>query len=296
MKYMTMNVIIPLTFLPKKFHNIEREFMWDVYYFSKMTGSRSMHGGSKIEETNKQYQFANNKITYTFDINKMVGDGMTRISVVGKNELDCVTVLIHDGDKIAYLNNMSYSDDCTRPGLAKPGGGTVLLKIINKYLTSKKHSLGINKIVLKDNSFLSCPKCNDTVKLARLKMILNGTTWYTSHGYKPRNSELQKLDKSLLKGIVENHKLIRTLKINEIDLVKILKNIKKNNKITYSVNEIYRIAKKYILISLIIDRLNQEFNKYCCLIENILQEVFKPNGLKKPLMYDMHGKLFYLDL
>jgi hypothetical protein len=54
MKYM----IIPTTFLPKKFQQAERDFLWDIYYLYKMDRVKSLRGASKTEESTKQYQFS----------------------------------------------------------------------------------------------------------------------------------------------------------------------------------------------------------------------------------------------
>ena len=60
--------------------------------------------------------------------------------------------------------------------------------------------------------------------------------------------------------------------------------------------EIKRLMTKYNLMKDFIIRLTKEFNKYCCLIEKITQQVFDPPLLEEKLMVDYYGKPFYLDI
>lgn len=68
----------------------------------------------------------------------------------------------------------------------------------------------------------------------------------------------------------------------------------KNNNI--EMEEIKRLMVKYNLVKDFVIRLSKEFNKYCCLIESILKQIYDPPLLDKRLMIDYYGKSLYLNI
>jgi len=62
------------------------------------------------------------------------------------------------------------------------------------------------------------------------------------------------------------------------------------------IKEIKRLLNKYNLIKDFIIRLSKEFNKYCCLIDNITKQIYDPPLLDKRVMVDYLDKSLYLDI
>lgn len=254
----------------------------------------NLQTGGSVKE--KIHKFKDNHKIYSLRVATIEYDGFIRILVLSKSEKECVTVLIDKTSDEAILHNMSYYKDCALEGLKRPGGGTVLLRFIYKYIISIKNKYGITKIVLQDNSFLYCNRCSTTTKLARLKMLTHGYTWYSKYGFKPYDPLKKSLDRKLLKAYEINKKTILKLKTTKLDIIKITNKVQRKEKTKYDLNKIKEMMKNYPIMGLFLRRLSNEYDKYCCLINYILEEIYNPMPPKKPLMYDMFKKDFYLKI
>ena len=79
------------------------------------------------------------------------------------------------------------------------------------------------------------------------------------------------------KLLQQNKTIIYQLKINDIQLNKIIKEIMKDNpKTILDLKEIKRLSNKYKKLKEFIQRLISEYNKYCCLISYIIDDIFDP--------------------
>lgn len=226
---------------------------------------------------------------YTFNLSITKEDGRTHILVLTPKHDECVTVFIEKPN--AIVHNMSYDQECAKEGLKKPGGGGVLLSFMIHYLKENKKKYKIKRILLTDYSYLHCFQCDENVKLARLRTLTHGDTWYMKYGFKPYDNLKQKPDTIMLRGITLNQEIRDKLKTNQIDIIGLAKGIKK-----IDVKEIKRLINKYDLMKNFIIRLTQEFNKYCCLIEAITKQIFDPPLLEKRLMVNYYGKSVYLNI
>jgi hypothetical protein len=286
---------LPTSFIPSKFHIAEYNFLCETLFCSGMSQTNNQLGGGLV--SNNLVEYEENGKHYEFNIRRYKDDDITRIAIVSNDEQECVTVLIHDGTHEAILNNMTYMDNCARQGLKRPGGGSLLLRVIYKYLTDRKSDLKIDKLVLSDYSFLHCEKCGHSLKLSRLKMLLDGETWYTKFGFRPWDQETHKQDLKLLKAYNLNKQIAKDLTVNDIDLHNIIKTINKTErKISYDLKSVVSIAKNHTKLASFIKELMKQKEKYCCLVEYILAEIYNPMPPKVPLMYDMYKKPFYLKL
>ena len=314
--------------IPNKFYMLEMDFMRDIVYgfgyemeiitntmkknWHKKGNHYGLYGGYK--ESIHKFEDNDGKI-YTFKVG--VGDDASpdgnriKIIVLSETEQDCVTVFIDESVGDAILHNVSYYRDCAKEGLRRPGvkqnrilranficlrGGTILLRFIHKYLLAIKNKYKIKRIVLRDNSQIYCEKCSHNIKLARLKMLTHGRTWYSKYGFMPYDPESHKPDKIMLKKYELNKKIILTLKTSNLDIIKIANEVKKKEKLDYKIDEIKRLTLKYPLMCLFVRRLVDEYPKYCCLIHYILEKIYKPMPPNQALMYDMFGQVFYLDI
>jgi len=203
-------------FLDKKFHRLEHAFLRDLTSYNinklyinnikKQDHDNSMNGGN-IKTEEMQYKGKDGK--YTFKVVTINNPTDIHISVVPYDDpnSECLTILIDKKEKIAILHNMSSFNKCAKEGLQKPGAGHNLMKfaiiLIIKYkkthdtATISDHRSDIvaleslfvhmwtksdctTQIHLKDNSFIPCFKCSTTVKIARLRMVTRGRTWYST--------------------------------------------------------------------------------------------------------------------
>lgn len=294
-----MTNIIP----PKQCHLIEFDFLRDVQNDYKIPlsfyNSKLQYGGSYTISTQK---FKDNDKIYTFKISTEIHDDATKISVVSSDDHECVSVLIYKGVKDAILHNMHYRPDCAQldkrasEGLKRPGGGSVLLRFIYQYLISIKNKYKIDKIVLKDTSYLDCSGCSHNISLARLKMLIEGRTWYSKYGFKPYDTTTKKLDDHVLGGYNYNKKMAFKLKTNQIDIINIAKKVYEKENIKYDLRELSILIDKYKILSIFIRELSQNLETYCCLISYILKEIYNPIDPRKALMFDLYGKTFYLNI
>lgn len=226
---------------------------------------------------------------YTFNLSVSKEDDRTHILILTPKKDECVTVFIDSSN--AIIHNMSYYQECAQEGLKKPGGGSILLNFIINYLKDNKKKYKIKRILLTDYSYLTCYQCDENVKLARLRFVTHGQSWYMKHGFLPYDTLKQKPDTVLSKGIKLNQEIREQLKTKQINIINLARNFK-----GIDTKEIKILMTKYTLMKDFIIRLTKEFNKYCCLIEKITQQIFDPPLLEKKLMVDYYDKPFYLDI
>lgn len=291
--------------LPTKCFIIELDFLRDIMhdYCKPLSFYRTSHtifGGGKIFE--KIHKFNDKDKTYQFNVSTEIHEDAIRIIVLSKSEQECVTVIIYKDSNDAILHNISYYPDCAQPdkraseGLKQPGGGSILLRFIYKYLVAMKDKYKINKIVLKDNSYLYCKNCTYNISLARLKTLTEGRTWYSKYGFKPYNPKTQQPDIELLKRYNQNKKIISKLKTSELNILNIAKYVNKTEEATYDLTELDKLIKEYQLLGAFMKKLSMNFQKYCCLIYYILKDVYEIKVGKQVLLNDMYGKTFYLNI
>lgn len=286
------------SFLPTEFLPLEMNFLQNIYWNYKIELFGTHCGGSKEykqEEKIETFQDKDGTI-YHFKVANLREDNFIRILVLSKDERECVTVFLDKRSGDAIIHNLTYYKDCAVEGLKRQGGGTILLKFIGSYLKSKQQKYKIKRIVLQDNSFLVCEFCSVTTKLARLKMLTDGYTWYGKYGFRPYDPTKQKPDEKLEKAYLLNIKIAEELLTNSLDLNKIVVTINQEEKQHLKLEELSRLAKKYPRMKDFVKRLVEQFDKYCCIINYILEEIYNPMPPKRPLMYDMHKKDFYRNL
>ncbi len=85
-----------------------------------------------------------------------------------------------------------------------------------------KDKLNINKISLTDNSIKKYN--NKNIKLSTMLTLLTGDTWYGKYGFRP-------IEEYLIKKYENNKKIMNTITLKDIDLIKYLKMTKLNEKV-----------------------------------------------------------------
>ncbi len=284
--------------MPYAYSLLEMNFMHDVHTNNISRPYTQGGGAGSKAMTEKTHAVEDKGKTYHFRVRTEHSKEMVRIIVITENEEECITVIIYEGDTDAILHNMSNYSECAKEGLVRPGGGTLLLRFIHKYLVDAKKRYNINRIVLKDNSYVYCEKCAHTPKLARLKSLTHGYTWYSKYGFKPYDPVTKKPDKEMLEAYHLNKKIAIVLKTSKVDVLQIAKQLNKDTTNEHlDMEELKNLTKMYPLMSLFVRRLVTKYDKYCCLIHYILERIYvsKPPNISA-LMYDMYGKDFYLDI
>ena len=158
-----------------------------------------------------------------------------------------------------------------------------------------KDKFKINRIILKDNSFLICDYKQQTVKLAQLRMITHGKPWYAEYGFKPYDNLNERPDKKLEHVINKNNIILDKLKTNCIDIINIVKDAIIANKLNdIDIAKIKQLMKNYPMMRSFIIRLSNELDKYCVILNSLLRELYDPS-LKIGLT-NLFGTLLYLDI
>ena len=271
-------------------------------FFQKFLGmnefriDRLQQTGKGIEEIDRKSLRCDG---HTFELVIFREEDRYTMSIVrtDTDEVDCVTVFIDEDLKYAILENMYYDESCAKDGLKKPGGGTILLNCITAYLMEHKDELGINRIVLRDNSHLSCPRCPHQLSLARLRTVTEGDTWYGKHGFRPFNIDENIPDRKRIREYDHNRRMFRRLKSQSLVLIKMAQRAVYKYKLqhinmTDLSEEINNAVEQNVRMKdLIKYLLRTDFDRYCCIVKYILDKIFESD-----VLYDFHGTTFYLDL
>ena len=196
----------------------------------------------------------------------------------------------------AYINNISNYKDCSCDGnLPSNGGGKILLKFVINYLIQNKNifKFKINKIVLQDNSYITCKKIN--IPLSDLYFLTHGDTWYGQFNFRPFYSLNNIPDKNNIK-LYENYKnIINQIKLK--DYIKIYDLIIKVDK-KLNINHIDENKLKKIILKnenmLLKDFLNKLLkDKYpmCLIFNEIKTKIMSYLNIKS-----FHTNSFYLNI
>jgi len=188
-------------------------------------------------------------------------------------ETDCIIIGIDEEKKIASINNISADDGliCFKQTTHKKG--TFLLELAIKFVKQliKNNNINSNIIILEDNSMLICKKNN--VPLSDLKMIISGETFYSKHGFIPRNT----------KDVItfnKNKNVLSKMKIKDFDFLKYLLKFNNNKKYSSMINFIN--INKENKIGSFFEKYSQKqyFKDTCIIIHYLLEKILKKNNLK----------------
>jgi hypothetical protein len=290
---------------PKHFRYLERQFLLDHYYgFGMKCDIKPLldlqYGGDRKEVV--QFIDIGGVYTYKIYIDDTTYEELVHIYIKTSKNEDCVTIVI---DKMnpgtISLHNMSYYNDCAMEGLRKPGGGSKLLRFALNLIIRYKREYGIKRIVLKDNSYLDCNTRENIgiitkkIKLAQLRILTHGNTWYGTYGFKPYDAFENRPSEILNNAIKINNTILETLETKKIDMINTINIIVAKEKLkNIDMNEIKRLIKAYPLMRKFIIRLTNEFKKYCGILYFILSTIYSP--LSGTHLIDLYGQSFYLDI
>lgn len=277
--------------LPDHYRKLEFSFLIRLGFIYNILSKlkKIQRGGGKLYDT-KYTDFDGTKYIFSVDIEGI--DNGYHISVLNTTKDDCVTVIADSSRKEAIIHNMSYYNNCAKDGTAHPSSGSVLLRFIIRYLRSNKTVLNISRIMLSDHSYILCKDYDKGVKLTRLRMVTRGDTWYMANGFNPYDTQYNEPSIKLLEQLKKNNDFFRDFKTSDVDIIKIAKNIKE---VKYDISELSKLIKQYSLFKDFIKLLESNIAKYCHLIENLLEIVFRGNQYNK-IVTDFYNLSFYMDI
>lgn len=136
----------------------------------------------------------------------------------------CIIININLKQKIAYINGISYHENCFNVNSVRKSGST-LLKVSLKLLKMIKHKYDLTHVCLKDNSHIYCDgNTKYEIELSSLKMLISGETWYTSYGFIPYNVNKNCVDQEKYNFYLKNKKIIENTQIKNTNIKKIITN------------------------------------------------------------------------
>lgn len=205
----------------------------------------------------------------------------------------CGIIEIDKKTGLTILQNMSNYKECTIPDLINKGG-TVILNFILGFLKENKKTLGVKRIILKDNSMKTCNNCPDNIHLGDMYMLLYGNTWYGKYGFKPYNPQKNIPDITLLEEYLNNQKIINKIKVRDVNLLTYINDaIKKYQIKNYNFHNIFKCIDDWQNKSLskVLKILLIDYDNNCCVFNYMIRQIYKHFGL-----YSFNRHTFYLDI
>ena len=196
-----------------------------------------------------------------------------------KDEFECVAVVIDIENKIAEIHGIGNYTSCLDD--ININVGSTLLKITLKMIKKYKDKFNIKKILITDNSLKKCH--NKNIELSLMLTLLTGDTWYSKYGFKPVDEKLKiKYD--------NNKKIMNTVTLNDIDLIKYLKMSKLDKKVINKSKQ-YIETHKSLLVKDYLSRFLKEYDKTCEYFFDFYEQLSNDLGL-----YNFHRRTFELDI
>ncbi len=243
---------------------------------------KELNGGGKDLHINY------NDETYTFTKIDHPYSSLLYYVLYSTNKNDeCVVIIIDKELKIANINNIS-SDGLKCSNTIIKEQGKHLIKITINLLKKYKNKFNIEKIFIKDHTFISCKSIKNTIVLADLYILKYGHTFYGSLGFLPYH-EHDDDKKELNKQYNHNLKIISKLLVNDSYLIhylnkySIIYDIDISDLIKYAEENKNKPLSE--IIKLISSRSN--FDNYCHMLKYIIPKLFYKNRL-----YSFYNKTF----
>jgi len=203
------------------------------------------------------------------------------------DDFDCVSIVIDTELKVGEIHGIGNFESCLINSNTKVG--STLLKITIKMLKKYKDILGINKIILTDNSIKKCESNNSDIKLSHMLILLNGDTWYGKYGFRPINSKTYDYDEILNENYNNNKLIINKITIKEANIMKYIK-MTESQSVIKAVHKILKINENMLLKDFLSNFL-QQYDSTCHHFFKFYDRLY--NDLKLEKFYKL---LFGLDI
>jgi len=194
-----------------------------------------------------------------------------------KDEFECVAVVIDIENKIAEIHGIGNYKSCLDN--INTNVGSTLLKITLKMLQKYKDKLDITKILISDNSLKKCN--NKNIELPVMLTLLTGDTWYGKYGFKP-------IEERLKVKYENNKKIMNTIALKDIDLIKYLKMTKLDKRV---IEKSKKFIEKHqsLLVKDYLTQFLKKYDKTCEYFYDFYDQLFDDLGL-----YNFHRQTFEL--
>lgn len=254
-----------------------------------------LEGGDRVKKIKYRYE------NYDFLLyERKIQEGYD-ISIRRKDDIEepqtCLHLMCNSKIGIAYLQNISYYKDCVKIGLRYPGGGSILLKMLIKFVKENKSRYNIRRIQLKDNSKFFCKKIKDSIEMPIMSILLFGDTWYRKYGFRPYRSDTDEKHKQGCKRYKRNIQITKNTIVKNTKLFDLIYVALKKVKKDYTDDQI----KKFVLklreergsynVNDFFKAFLRNYDKTCELFNLFYEEYFDSIGL-----YNFFGESFYLDV
>jgi len=215
--------------------------------------------------------YKNNEYTYT-----QLNDEYYYI-LYSYDEFDCVSVIIDKENKVGEIHGIGNFKSCLID--SNTNVGSTLLKITIKMLKKYKDLLGINKIVLTDNSVKKCEANSEDIKLSHMLILLTGDTWYGKYGFRPINVNTYKYNEILNENYNNNKLIINKITIKEVNIMKYIKMTKDKNVI----NAVKKILEKNenMLLKDFLQKFLKEYDVTCQYFSLFYERLYNDLQLEK---------------
>ncbi len=261
-----------------------------IYRNSNIINNISLKTLYNMKGGGKKLKIDYNDFIYEFEKSNLDDDNYILYSLDGKDN-ECISLIISVKDNLVELHGIGNYTHC----LYSPSNlyntnmniGSHLLKITLKMIKKYSSKLNINKIILKDNSIKNCGI--NKIKLTKMLILLTGHTWYGKYGFRPRDEITFEIDKYKNKDYKNNIKIMDTLTISDIDLVKYIKKTKKDTLIEQTEEAIKTNPK--MLLKEFISIFLKNYDKTCKYFYMFYEDLYNYIGLT-----DFQGSSFVLML
>lgn len=224
-------------------------------------------------------------------------------SLKNKDNHDCLLIFLDKEISIANISGISPDIGCYDDKKNKLSGSELLdiaiefIKFRKRFLTKEKKIITIKKIILTDNSLITCG--TKRLHLGNLYTLSHGITWYMSRGFIPFSDTNSENDKLLKINKIKNEKIMNSLTVKKSNLLEYITTkiinlkpeIKIQNKETINGFLYFIKNNQNVLLKILIKNLKPIMNDICFLLSDINSEFYEQLGL-----YDFYGKKFYLTL
>jgi hypothetical protein len=237
-------------------------------YLNQSDTTLLQKGGSQNINLIDKLNFIYNDIEYIF-FKSEIDEG--HYVLYSTDEYECVSILIDRKNKLAEIHGIGNYKTCVITTDSNTSVGTILLNITIKILKKYKDKLGINKIILTDNSIKNFTN-NINIELSTMLILIYGETWYGKYGFRPYDMLLSKLDEINNNKYNKNIQIMKNITITDAN---ILKYIKLTNKKSI-IEDVEYLLKKYpnYLLSDFIKSFLKKYDKSCKYFNLFYKQLF----------------------
>ena len=203
----------------------------------------------------------------------------------------CMLLMIEPDEKIIYIENISMYSNCTKIGMPKTKGGTLLLNLTLDFIKKVlKPKYNLKYIQLRDNSNLYCEKTKTSIEFDSFYMLTHGNTWYGKYGFIPFDVNTNKVDKIKLKQYKKNQELVKT-KLQNTNVLNIIKSLHSPTSEKQKSIDKYFEENKNMTVQEFISEMAHDFKHNCKTLHISYKKIMEDIG-----MTNLHGSTYYLPL